>query len=213
MARAAFTSFSSMTKRPLRDDPPWMRLGPAPDDPAEGDEGEKLWREFSNRVTPLKGKKPEAAPGSKPASVAKPGPKGAKSTVLGPSPNLPRPAGAVGRPPARAHGTSPDVDARTLTKLRRGLVPIEATLDLHGLSESKAYDALLRFLPSRQAKGIRCARIVTGRGLKGDWSVGVLRAAVPRWLNEAPLAPLVLAFSYATPDDGGTGALYVLLRR
>ncbi len=198
-----------MTKRrppQLRSDPPWMRLGPAPDEAEAGDEGEKLWREFSEKVTPLRGKKNAAAPQPKPSPRPTQGRKPAGTA---------RPPAAMkaGPAPPRAHGTSPDVDARTLTKLRRGLVPIEASLDLHGLSEAKAHDTLLRYLPAQQAKGIRCIRVVTGKGLKSDWSVGVLRAAVPRWLNEAPLAPLVLAFSYATPDDGGTGALYVLLRR
>jgi DNA-nicking Smr family endonuclease len=105
------------------------------------------------------------------------------------------------------------VDARTLTKLRRGQLQVEATLDLHGMSQQGAHGALMHFLAAQQARGVRRVRVVTGRGLKADWSPGVLRAAVPRWLNEPPLRALVLAFAYARADDGGAGALYVLLRR
>lgn len=216
-----------MTKRrppKLEDDPPWMRLGPAGDDGASGDDGEKLWRDMARRVTPLAEtrQRRHAAPAR--AAETKPKPPGKEPRADAPSPTpridtarvgsgkFPR-AGAAPPRPALGHGTASDVDARTLTKLRRGLIPVEAELDLHGATQEKAYAALLRFVTRNQAAGSRCVRVVTGRGLKADWSVGVLREAVPRWLNENPLRALVLAFSYATPNDGGAGALYVLLKK
>ena len=56
--------------------------------------------------------------------------------------------------------------------------------------------------------------MITGKGLKGDtWSPGVLREAVPGWLNAPPLRGIVLSFAYAQPQHGGSGALYVLLKR
>jgi len=55
--------------------------------------------------------------------------------------------------------------------------------------------------------------VITGKGLKPDGTLGVLRHGVPHWLNLPPNRERVLAFCHATPADGGEGALYVLLRR
>jgi DNA-nicking Smr family endonuclease len=55
--------------------------------------------------------------------------------------------------------------------------------------------------------------VITGKGLRADGGGGVLRNAVPRWMNEPPNRERILAFAHATPPDGGEGALYVLLRR
>ena len=60
-------------------------------------------------------------------------------------------------------------------------------------------------------RGLRTVLIVTGKGRRDG--VGVLKSALPRWLNETPLPPFVLALSQARPEHGGTGALYVLLKR
>ncbi len=112
-----------------------------------------------------------------------------------------------------SHGSAPGLDRRTAERFRRGLMPIEATLDLHGHNRTTGRQALKSFLTNHQAAGRRCVLIVTGKGLKNDWSVGVLRQAVPRWLNTEEFRKLVLAFAYARPHHGGRGALYVLLRR
>jgi DNA-nicking Smr family endonuclease len=60
--------------------------------------------------------------------------------------------------------------------------------------------------------GTRCVIVVTGKGVGKDGG-GVLRSAVPRWLNESPNREKVLAFEYARQKDGGAGALYVLMKR
>ena len=86
-------------------------------------------------------------------------------------------------------------------------------MDLHGMTQDQAHRALNAFIDASSHAGRRCVLVITGKGGRGDGSVGVLREQVPRWLNQAPLRPLVLAFSYATPKDGGEGALYVLLKR
>jgi DNA-nicking Smr family endonuclease len=199
----------------LERDPPWMRSEePDPLSPAGDDDA---WRTTAAGVTPLSQTKHRrhARPATPPATP-KPSPS-APADLRGRE----KPAATrtlARKPPLRlaaplVHGEATGVDARTLTKLRRGLLPIDASLDLHGLSQERAHTALARFLAGQQAKGVRCVRVVTGKGLKADWSVGTLRAAVPRWLNEPPLRSLVLAFAYARADDGGAGALYVLLRR
>lgn len=117
-------------------------------------------------------------------------------------------------PPAGlSHGDTPGVDRRTSEKFRRGLMPIEATLDLHGHTQATGHQALVSFIRAHQAAGRRCVLVITGKGLKEDWSVGVLRAALPEWLNAPELRKLVLAFTYAQPHHGGSGAVYLLLRR
>jgi DNA-nicking Smr family endonuclease len=88
---------------------------------------------------------------------------------------------------------------------------IEARLDLHGLTQAEAHHTLGAFLADAQRRERRCVLIITGKG--GVGRGGVLRAAVPRWLNEAPNRTRVLAFAPAKLKDGGAGALYVLLRR
>ncbi len=112
------------------------------------------------------------------------------------------------------HGDTPGIDKRTAARFKRGLMPIEATLDLHGHSRDSAQSALTAFLQAHQAAGRRCVLVITGKGLKGEtWSPGVLRTAVPGWLNAPPLRAIVLSFAYAQPQHGGSGALYVLLKR
>lgn len=116
------------------------------------------------------------------------------------------------------------LDRRTAERLRKGQMPIDATLDLHGLNRSQAYAQLRQFLKTSQARGDRCVLVITGKGSGGKTSdqfweghgagaTGVLKKAVPEWLAEADLQPIVLKWALAQPKDGGHGALYVLLRR
>jgi len=112
-----------------------------------------------------------------------------------------------------SHGSALGLDRRTAERFRRGLMPIEGTLDLHGHNRASGRQALKCFLTNHQAAGRRCVLIITGKGLKEDWSIGVLRQAVPQWLNTEEFRKLILAFAYARPHHGGRGALYILLRR
>ncbi len=86
-------------------------------------------------------------------------------------------------------------------------------MDLHGMTQEQAHRALNAFIEGSFRAAKRCVLVITGKGLKPDGSVGVLRSAVPRWLNQPPNRERVLAFSYAIPRDGGEGALYVMLKR
>ncbi len=104
-----------------------------------------------------------------------------------------------------------DVDRRTAERLKRGQMPVEATLDLHGHTQIEAHGELNRFLAAAHTAGRRCVLIVTGKG--AGQSGGILRAEVPKWLNEAPNRARIVAFAGARPQHGGGGALYVLLRR
>lgn len=104
----------------------------------------------------------------------------------------------------------PGIPAGTLRSLRRGSYAIKAGLDLHGLTAVEARRELRSFLAESLASGIRCVRIVHGKGLRSGARGPVLKASVNRWLRQWDE---VLAFVSAPARDGGTGAVYVLLRR
>ncbi len=99
---------------------------------------------------------------------------------------------------------------RTLAQLRRGSTPPTATLDLHGCQAKPAQLALHEFLLRCGARGERCVRIIHGKGRGAHGATPVLKSIVNHWLRERPQ---VLAFCSAPPNDGGTGAVYVLLKR
>ena len=109
-------------------------------------------------------------------------------------------------------GRSADVDKKTFDRLRRGQLRPEVRLDLHGMKQDQAHKALIKFIEGSQAEGHRCVMVITGRGRASEGG-GVLRREVPGWLNSPRVRSIVLAISMAIPRDGGSGALYVLLRR
>ncbi len=133
-----------------------------------------------------------------------------------PSASRPERAAPV-EPPAIALTPPPldrfaGIDRANAERLKRGMHRIEARLDLHGMTQVEAHRALAAFLEGQRAAGRRCVLVITGRGL-GPNGPGVLKTAVPRWLEEADLRRHVLAMTPAQPRDGGTGAIYLLLRR
>lgn len=105
----------------------------------------------------------------------------------------------------RAEGLQESVFRR----LRRGTYRIEAELDLHGMNAEQAKVALNRFLAESIDAGLRCVRVIHGKGLRSSHQGPVLKARVDRWLRRTRQ---VLAFVSARPQHGGTGAVYVLLR-
>lgn len=104
------------------------------------------------------------------------------------------------------------LDKRTAQKLRRGQIPIDRRLDLHGLTQSEAHTALGAALEGAQACGHRCLLVITGKGA-GRESGGVLKTMVPRWLDEPVNRARVFAIQAARRQHGGAGAVYVLLRK
>lgn len=111
-----------------------------------------------------------------------------------------------------ALGARAGLDKRTDEKVRRGRLSIDGRIDLHGMTQSEAHDALLGFIRRSHANGRRLVLVITGKGgmPRGE---GVLRSAVPRWLQEGSIRPLVLAVHQAQPQHGGGGAYYVYLKR
>lgn len=184
-----------------------MSKGREPKSPIAGEDAD-LWRRVAEGVTPLS-KRPPPKPPAKakelPALPAKKPPR-RPAPVAAPLP----PA-----PPLRelAHGALDGLDRRTGQRLKRGRLPIEARLDLHGRTQEEAHRALAAFIEGAHAAGRRCVLVVTGKGLRPDGSVGVLRRNVPRWLNQPSLRQKIVAFDHATAKDGGEGALYILLKK
>lgn len=176
------------------------------------DSDSELWRRFAKDVRPLRRRSPPApatAAGTDIPAVTPPLPRPA--ITLAPPPSLrPPPPSPVG---VLAPGVAPGLDQRTLQRLKRGLIPPEAEIDLHYHTQDEAHAALYRFLVAGQAAGRRCVLVITGKGYGSKDSTGVLKAAVPRWLNEPGLRARVLALTHATTAFGGDGALFVLLRR
>lgn len=175
-----------------------------------------LWRTVAESARPLKRKRRRfhPAPGGLSESVEEKiaAPKSPPKTEPKPE-RKPPPAPPL---PTLHPGAAPGVDRNTAASLRKGEMPIEATLDLHGFTQGEAHSALIALIARSRASGHRCVLVVTGKGGKAGAdgrTTGVLRANVPRWLNELPLRAHVLAFANARPRHGGEGALYVLLRR
>lgn len=95
-------------------------------------------------------------------------------------------------------------------KLRRGRLSVSAEVDLHGLNVGEARQHLREFLTVARKRQLRCIRVIHGKGKRSGQRGPVLRNKVNRWLRQWSE---VLAFCSARPADGGTGAVYVLLRK
>ncbi len=174
-----------------------------------------LWAEMTKDVTPLKGKtakKPENS-----------------TEILAKTQKLLQKPLKTPRLRPKTLSNTPDkqgteVDSRTFERFRRGRMPIEGRIDLHGMGQEKAQDALEAFIKAAYASGKRCVLVITGKGKpregredhETDWLAprpGILRERVPGWLTDQPLGRFVLKVAPAQSQHGGGGALYVLLRR
>lgn len=104
----------------------------------------------------------------------------------------------------------PGIQKSYLKQIRNGKIEVEDHLDLHGYRRDDARKTLLNFLDHAQQQSYKLVRIVHGKGYHSDDSQPVLKAMVNKWLQSIPE---VLAFVSATPRDGGTGAVYILLKK
>ena len=104
---------------------------------------------------------------------------------------------------------TPGLGHDVVRKLREGRWSIQRQIDPHGLRTDEAREALGRFVRETHAQGIRCVRVVHGKGLGSPGREPVLKGRVLRWLVQKRE---VLAFVQARPAEGGAGALVVLLR-
>lgn len=179
-----------------------------------------LWHEVARSVTRLSSRKKPSKPDAEEITTKETPPPAVKSRK--PASNLP---GAVPKPvvspasppalkPGAPKGQHAALDKRLHQRLTRGKLPIDGTIDLHGHRQVTAHRLLQQFIERAYAQDFRCVLVITGKGTtRSSSEAGILRQAVPRWLNEPALRPMILAIEQARQAHGGDGALYVLLRR
>jgi len=173
---------------------------------ALSEEEQVLWDSVAKQIKPLR-RRPRAlkAPAEEPpvaaksASLQKPAP--AARPAKAARPDKPPPLAPLGR--------------RERSQLSRGRKEIDARLDLHGMTQTRAHRALLSFLQRANSEGLTFVLVITGKGrVAGPESErGVLRRQVPEWLNLPEFRTLVVGFEEAHIGHGGEGALYVRVRR
>lgn len=171
-------------------------------------EDRALWGEVTKSIAPLRARAEPAEP-IEPVEEA---------------PRVPKRAPPL-RPPAPPPKLAPKapalaiIDRRTKQRLSRGRTEIDARLDLHGMTQAAARTRLESFLKTAQARGHGLVLVITGKGRPAsrdpysEEERGVLRRQVPQWLSLPDLRPLVVGFTEAAIGHGGTGALYVRVRR
>ena len=170
------------------------------------DDDAAVWERLTRGV---KAYEPELPP-ARPANSPKAKPKQARRATVTPSSQPLLTARQTSQPIDLRNDEKAGIDGATRRRLAQGQIPIEARLDLHGLTAAQAERRLARFVDQAARTGIRCVLVITGKGNEGK---GVLRRQVPLWLKTPPLSSQILAISQARQTDGGGGALYVMLRR
>jgi DNA-nicking Smr family endonuclease len=168
-----------------------------------GPDEARLWAKVVESVRPLDG---VAVPGASAEAGAEEAPP--------PGPRLRRRAAAPPRPqPRKAPGET--LDGSWDRRLGRGLVSPDATVDLHGHNLATAYDLLDRRLEQAIESGARLLLLVTGKppGPERPVKRGAIRAAVGDWLHASRHSDRIAAVRNAHPRHGGSGALYIVLRR
>ena len=112
----------------------------------------------------------------------------------------------------RVEGRRIDAPSDLVRSMRRGMLPIDGRLDLHGLTAAQAQEKLVEFLRTMRSRNERCVLVIHGKGERIP-GAGVLRGEIAAWLSQGKAREHVLAFTTARDDDGGEGAVYVALRR
>ena len=167
-----------------------------------------LWTVVTRSIKPLRRRKAVTEAAAEIAPPATPPRKLTKVVKVVP-PQTP-PQTRLAPPPLASLGR------RLKQKIGRGSEPIDARIDLHGMTQASAHSALAHFLHRAQRDGARVVLVITGKGKLGadpHAERGVLKRQVPLWLESPELRPLIVGFEAATIGHGGTGALYVRMRR
>ena len=171
------------------------------------EEERALWESVAKQIKPLR-KKPRAA--KKETAEAEAAPKPA----ISPGPLPPAKMLRAPKPEPPAAPPLAPLGRRERAQLSRGKKQIDARLDLHGMTQTRAHHALSGFLQRAHSEGLTFVLIITGKGKLGAESErGVLRRQVPQWLSLPEFRSLVVGFEEAHIGHGGAGALYVRIRR
>lgn len=174
-----------------------------------------LWSEVARTVRPLRNTRmiePQRA--AEPHSHMEPEHvKKGKIAPVASAANPPAPLTAPRKTPA----ATALIEPRLRRRLVRGMVPIDATIDLHGMRQIEAHAALHSFIGGALRRGHRTILVITGKGLKktGYSSIeqrGILRSRLPEWLADPALAPFIAGWEVSARPHGGEGAYYVRLR-
>lgn len=178
------------------------------------EEERRLWDHVRQTAEPLRPQPPEPAPPAPADAAAEPPKKAKKAPAPAVPPVMPREKPKVPAAPPPLGG----LDRKTLTRLGRGNVAIDARIDLHGMTQETAHHRLLRFLDTARGEGARIVLVITGKGAPdlpdmGSGGRGILRRAVPEWLRSPAFRLHVSGYESAGRRHGGEGALYVRLRR
>jgi DNA-nicking Smr family endonuclease len=173
------------------------------------DDERALWKGVTRSIAPLRqSQKADPGDGTMPApATAKARPRSRPTPtpaliapVAAPKPAAPPPLAPLGR--------------KMKQRIARGSRAIDGRLDLHGMTQAEAHDALFGFLRSKQERGAKLVLVITGKGVRGgDGGRGVLKRMVPLWLRLPEFRGLIVGFEDAAIGHGGEGALYVSLRR
>jgi DNA-nicking Smr family endonuclease len=172
------------------------------------EEERALWEGVARQTKPLRNKpRPAKMHGGAAPSSAPPFKSAGSSRPIVPT-HVPKPARPV-IPPLAPLGR------RERARLSRGKSEIDARLDLHGMTQVHAHRALLGFLQRAHSEGLTFVLVITGKGTMsgGEFERGVLRRQVPHWLSLPEFRALVIGFEEAHIGHGGSGALYVRIRR
>jgi DNA-nicking Smr family endonuclease len=192
-------------KRPPASSMPEMPAPPRPKR-ALSEEERSLWDSVARQVKPLR-KKPRPAKAQATEHVA-------LTAVAKPAPP-PRPIVHAPKPAKLPVPPLAPLGRRERARLSRGKNEIDARLDLHGMTQTRAHRALFGFLQRAHHEGLTFVLIITGKGRVGGAEAerGVLRRQVPQWLSLPEFRSLVVGFEEAHIGHGGEGALYVRIRR
>jgi DNA-nicking Smr family endonuclease len=175
-------------------------------------EDEDLWAFVTADIEPLEKKPaPQKAPSPPEEKKAAPAPEVTEKVE---PPALKTPKATRKKPVGK------DLDKKTEERFLKGELPIEGTIDLHGMRQEEAHKALIRFIGDAIKSGKRTVLVITGIGARSinpeHWledQRGVLREKLPEWLAASPLDHNILRHVQARPKHGGAGAFYVYLRR
>jgi DNA-nicking Smr family endonuclease len=173
---------------------------------ALSEEERALWDTVAKEVKPLR-KKPRSGR-TEPASAE------TETTAAGKAETPPKSLAPVKMPPATRPPPLAPLGRRERAQLSRGRKEIDARLDLHGMTQTRAHRELFAFLQRAHRDGLTFVLVITGKGRAGaDPERGVLRRQVPQWLGLPEFRSLVVGFEEAHIGHGGEGALYVRIRR
>jgi DNA-nicking Smr family endonuclease len=196
MKRRSSTSIPELTP------PPRRKRGLSEEDRA-------LWESVAKQIKPLRKRQRAAKP---PAVAPEASAPVAPKQVAPPKPLLPP---KILAPPRQEPPPLAPIGRRERSHLSRGRKEIDARLDLHGMTQTRAHHRLLTFLQHAHSDGLTFVLVITGKGKVGgaESERGVLRRQVPLWLSLPEFRSLVVGFEEAHIGHGGEGALYVRVRR